>query len=230
MYLYILLSQTVCSGQGTFWSLQLYSTCSQRLRNSNEMVKTKGKKENMMRWCGGTAWVFFVVFFLKKSFYIKRLKSYEVQVQSDSTLFVLLKTVISSMLPVTAHGDERRNTRQRRLLRKDKLFLRQTHKQTYTGLEGGAVVVRLCWQTRWEVPFKGKMSEKSIASWWWKKPAGIIYLQLPLPPWEHGWSRERWLRAPRFLCSTVWWPTPSPPDPCRRWQIWSWPWDPRGSC
>lgn len=57
----------------------------------------------------------------------------------------------------------------------------------------------------------------------------IICLQ-QLLPWEHVYYHERSPPTPRFRCLIVWWPTPLPPDPCQRWQRWSWPWDPRGSC
>ena len=67
---------------------------SERLQKVKERRNKRKETDEMRRHS---------VSILKKELYHHKTKSYELQVQSNSTLFVLL-TVISSTLPVTAHS------------------------------------------------------------------------------------------------------------------------------
>lgn len=102
--------------------------------------------------------------YLKKKLHHHKTKSYELQVQSNSTLFVLFNC---HQLNAARHCPQPRlsiilvgaDCWGARTVRSCDVHTHTHKKKTYKGPKDGAVVIRLCWQVRWE-----EMSERSISS------------------------------------------------------------------
>ena len=174
-----------------------------RVKDWRKWKKGETKRRILMR-CGGTVWIF------KKKLHHHKTKSYELQVQSNSTLFVLFNC---HQLNAARHCPQPRlsiilvgaDCWGARTVRSCDVHTHTHKKKKHTkGQKMGL----------WLLGCAGRWGERKCLrdpSVLWGK-AGIICLQ-QLLPLARVYCHERSPPTPRFLCLTVWWPTPLPPDP-----------------